>query len=914
MVSEELQQSFMATKLSCTSSLPWIWVIEALASFSEIDTSLLINLIKRTPEISDDLGRNAREMVSLRVLESLFVQKTNDVASVPGDKIELDPSMGCEEVLRCILLEVSASDLKTATPDMLKWDVQSFIMKKRSLLPKCLLQQLKDAIVKPTNPFSTSLKERSGLELGNHSRDSVTADAVDSDGSKQGHEVGGENTQRAAPTGNLDTFTQGNKNSRQENQPGSPLVPAKRSFNAPTAYEIEVDETKAISENSSDPCAKAAKKFKQDVVSPIQNIVPDLVSPQRDGVPAESCGGSQSIVRKGNSEDEAQVGTLEANGCLKDGSAEHAASGSVLCDRDSNINDLLPQGMSINQKFQNIGSSGNGCAELGTSGGSSQLLIQQDSRPCGSKDKLDCNLLQDLQNGEPSNGNKENIEQSHESEFSSDTDEYSNENTDLASQKNDFLNSQYAQGEDSLATVDCTELNLCVKCNEGGNLFVCSSDTCPLVVHESCLGSVPNFDYKGNFYCPFCAYSRAISEYLEGKKKVSLSRKDLAAFIGLGAGQRSKKPLRRSQGRKKHQSREDTNELLCRNENGKNSLNKVIEAGSALAERSSVRAQVMQTGAPQPEASLPRSENDRNSLNEVRETGSAPADGSSVGAQVMQTGAPQPEASLPRSESDRNSLNEVRDTGSAPANRSSVGAQVMQTDAPQPEASLPSSENDRNSLNEVTETGTPADRSSVGAQVMQTDSPQPEASLPEKCLVAGQQPDKSPLRCHRSRQNQSREEEELCHDENRNKNSLEKAEQAGSRPVNRNSMSAGVLQIHPPQPHVPRELVFQESSFIEESSEEEEEDDDEIGSKYRVRFRNPEKNTFPLYPRLRRKKLPWTKIEEEKLKEGLLQFSHFRDRWKKILEFGCDVFQKGRTSGDLKDKWRNISKASEKAT
>ncbi|KAM3339638.1 hypothetical protein P3S68_029507 [Capsicum galapagoense] len=911
MVSEALQQSFMATKLSCTSSLPWIWVIEALANSSEIDTTLLINLVKRTPEISDDLGRNAREMVSLRVLESLFVRKNSDinnVASVPGDKIEFDPSMGCEDVLRCILLEVSASDLKTVTPDMLRWDVRSFIMKKRSLLPKCCLQQLKDAILKSKNPFSTSLKERSGLELRNHSRDSVTAV---SDGIEQGQDIGGVNTRHAAPSENLDTFTPGNKNGPRENQPGSTLVPVKRSFNAPTAYEIEVDETKAISENSSDLCAKAAKKFKQDVVSPIQNSVPDLISAQRDGVPAEPHGGSQPIVRKGNSEDEAH-GTLKANECLKDGSSEHAASGSVLCGGDSNINDLLPQRMSTNKKFQNIGSSRRGCAELGKSGSSSLLVIQQDSRTCGFKGKLDCNLRQDLQNGEPSNVDKENIERSLESEFSSDTDQYHNESTDLASQKNDFLNSQYAQCEDSLATADCTELNLCAKCNEGGNLFFCSSDTCPLVVHESCLGSVLNFDYKGNFYCPFCAYSRAICEYQESKKKVSVARKDLAAFIGLGDGQRSKKTLPRSQGMKKHQSREDTNQQLCRNENGKNSLNEVMQAGSGPVNRSSVRARVMQTGAPQPEVCIAHNENGRNSLNGASEAGNSPADRSSVGAQVMQTGAPQPESSLPHNENGRNPCNEVTEACSSPANKSSMGARVMRTGSRQPEASLPCNRNRKNSLNEVTEVGSaPADRSSVGAQVMQTDSPQPEASLPEQCLVDGQQPSKSPRKCHRSRQNQSREEELLCHDENKNKNSLEKAEEAGSRPCNRNSIKAEVMHIHPPQPRVPHEHVCQGSSSIEESSEEE----DEIGSKYHVQFRNPEKKyTSPWIPQMRRKKLPWTKIEEETLKEGLLRFSHYRDRWKRILEFGGDVFLKGRTAGDLKDKWRNISKVIEKAS
>lgn len=137
----------MATEHSASSNLPWIWVIEALASFKQVDASLLIgilitslspvmkflvniltyiiiycerftglgfnvhgsDLVKRTPEISDDMGKNAREMVSFRILESLFVKAlgtTNDVASLPDSKIGFESSDRCEDVLRRILDEV----------------------------------------------------------------------------------------------------------------------------------------------------------------------------------------------------------------------------------------------------------------------------------------------------------------------------------------------------------------------------------------------------------------------------------------------------------------------------------------------------------------------------------------------------------------------------------------------------------------------------------------------------------------------------------------------------------------------------------------------------------------------------------------------------------------------------------------
>ncbi|KAK9289944.1 hypothetical protein L1049_008106 [Liquidambar formosana] len=52
------------------------------------------------------------------------------------------------------------------------------------------------------------------------------------------------------------------------------------------------------------------------------------------------------------------------------------------------------------------------------------------------------------------------------------------------------------------------------------------------------------------------------------------------------------------------------------------------------------------------------------------------------------------------------------------------------------------------------------------------------------------------------------------------------------------------------------------------------------------------------------------------LKEGVQRLSSAGDRnipWKKILEFGGNVFQKGRTPIDLKDKWRNICKGSPKS-
>jgi len=103
--------------------------------------------------------------------------------------------------------------------------------------------------------------------------------------------------------------------------------------------------------------------------------------------------------------------------------------------------------------------------------------------------------------------------------------------TDIARKMLAFLSSQSVLPDDSPVMTE-SEVNLCMKCNKGGDLLICDASTCPLAFHDGCLGCSATFDDQGKFYCPFCAYSRAISEYAKAKEKVSLARKELSLFIG----------------------------------------------------------------------------------------------------------------------------------------------------------------------------------------------------------------------------------------------------------------------------------------------------------------------------------------------------------------------------------------------
>lgn len=153
-----------------TSELPWIWVIEALASFKEVNFSILLELYEIAPELPHHLGKNMREMLALRCLEGIFGPRngiTNDACSCPASKVAFDLSESCLDVLQRIVHETLPSDLKTAGPDLLKWDVHPFLAHKRACMPKLALQELKESILEGSRPYAGCLKERSGLAFTN---------------------------------------------------------------------------------------------------------------------------------------------------------------------------------------------------------------------------------------------------------------------------------------------------------------------------------------------------------------------------------------------------------------------------------------------------------------------------------------------------------------------------------------------------------------------------------------------------------------------------------------------------------------------------------------------------------------------------------------------------------------------------
>ncbi|CAH9096072.1 unnamed protein product [Cuscuta europaea] len=72
---------------------------------------------------------------------------------------------------------------------------------------------------------------------------------------------------------------------------------------------------------------------------------------------------------------------------------------------------------------------------------------------------------------------------------------------------------------------------LCIKCDGGGKMLVCSDSSCPIVVHEKCMGCRPYFDREGNFYCPYCLCRQTTAESCKAIELVLLKKRALSAFL-----------------------------------------------------------------------------------------------------------------------------------------------------------------------------------------------------------------------------------------------------------------------------------------------------------------------------------------------------------------------------------------------
>lgn len=85
--------------------------------------------------------------------------------------------------------------------------------------------------------------------------------------------------------------------------------------------------------------------------------------------------------------------------------------------------------------------------------------------------------------------------------------------------------------DDVLDKIDCFQKDTCTRCDESGDLLVCTEPGCPIALHELCMSCEPSFDEDGRFYCPYCSYKRALIRVNELRRKTMVAKRALSDFI-----------------------------------------------------------------------------------------------------------------------------------------------------------------------------------------------------------------------------------------------------------------------------------------------------------------------------------------------------------------------------------------------
>ncbi|GAB2266988.1 hypothetical protein Dimus_001974 [Dionaea muscipula] len=417
---------------------------------------------------------------------------------------------------------------------------------------------------------------------------------------------------------------------------------------------------------------------------------------------------------------------------------------------------------------------------------------------------------------------------------------------DVAMREHGSLSSQCCWTPDSSATSDWNEKDLCTRCNKGGEVLICSSSGCPVTIHESCLGFSANFDSRGKFYCPFCVYSHAISAYNKAKKQASLARKELSLFIG---GNSSCQPQNHSSG--------------------------ISETNLSL-EKSTRNPDKMDEGK---HVDIPIS----SKLDIQRHKPSASR------ANVMVAVG---EDNLEKTGSPSHSFKQDRENKKAKKKHlpyGSIGQQIGTEVDHGHDTVIESHSNERLVLLHQENVG-------VGIEL--------EVSRPP---VVNQ----SKIATSATRQ-QNGVEVDHCGD------TVESA-QGNNNPAVAMQADSGVgIELEVSRQPIPDQLGDTPCESISDPDGFGEGDSETAKPFRHPILRRPRKDhisyreSYPAFPQLRRKKVPWSFDEEQMLKEGMARFTEKESNvipWTTILEFGSSVFYKGRSAGDLKDKWRNMLKA-----
>ncbi|XAR56346.1 hypothetical protein NMG60_11036796 [Bertholletia excelsa] len=395
-------------------------------------------------------------------------------------------------------------------------------------------------------------------------------------------------------------------------------------------------------------------------------------------------------------------------------------------------------------------------------------------------------------------------------------------------------------GEDYCLEMDWTEKKLCIKCDKGGKVLVCSDSSCPLAVHEECMHCVAQLDSMGNFYCPYCLYKQAMMETHKAREKAMLAKRALAAFLdgGMMDGDLEKQKATRDC------RKEPSPSTVARDREYDKTQNTSDVNG---IENHHILVEEVQHGETfKPRCNTSFQQNDGGGVSGREKDKENQLETLQVGESIR--------VGFPRLVNDCQNMRVVQNA--KPLNMFCAEEETMMDGM----LHLPTER-----VLEKPEIEKEEENSRLHEEEMQ--GQEHETTVP-------------------SRRGDSLEQEH------------ERANQAVSsngKPVKRK-----IRKVIKPSKNGHLGQSPRKSSF--ELNTNEVHMKKEISAK-----KSRQRLTTPTSANVKRRKL-WTAEEEEMLKEGVQKYSSTVNKnipWRKILEFGCHVFDISRTPADLKDKWRN---------
>ncbi|KAH1210647.1 hypothetical protein GLYMA_15G236400v4 [Glycine max] len=432
--------------------------------------------------------------------------------------------------------------------------------------------------------------------------------------------------------------------------------------------------------------------------------------------------------------------------------------------------------------------------------------------------------------------------------------------------------------EPELEPVDIFDKTICIHCDNKGEeaegVLICGGRGCPVAVHATCLGFEPEFDDSGNFCCPYCWYKRAVDTCRRLREKAMKAKGELSRFFGQSrAGATDYSAAARVD-----PVVQDSEELMEETETEEQSEENKDEEG--MVEESEKLVEGKETESEENKEEVEGKVQDSEELVEEMET--------ETEGQTEENKDEEGEARVGADSSAAARKNPVQDG-------EEIVVEGMETEL---EAQSGENKDEEGKVRDSGELVEEMERE-TGAEV------QPEENKDE-----GKVQDSEELLEETETETEGQSEE---------KKDEEGKVAVMSSSVSETNDSESVAEAVKKRKDQKKKKVASSRKSLSRQQEHKNKhyktrgkfankDEEEVTSFKSISLRQQPQRMKQSSLTAKRRRLLWTAEEEKVLKEGVSKFSTENQNipWRKILEFGCRVFDKTRTPVDLKDKWKNI--------